>query len=82
MVLEAEVKFFESIKTELLQRHEGKYALIVGAELLGVFDHQEDAYKVGIEKRGNIPMLIKQVLKDDAPARVPALTVGLLHART
>lgn len=82
MVLERELEYFDSIKAELLQRYEGKYALIVGAELLGVFDHPEEAYKAGIEKRGNVPMLIKQVLKQDAPARVPAMTLGLLRART
>lgn len=82
MVLERELEYFESIKTELLQRYEGKYALIVGAELLGVFDRGEEAYRVGIEKRGNVPMLIKQVLKEDSPARIPAMTLGLLHAST
>ncbi len=81
MVLERELEHFESIKAELLQRHEGKFALIVGTELLGVFDHQEEAYKVGIEKRGNVPMLIKQILKEETPARIPAMMLGLLHAR-
>ena len=81
MVLERELEYFEAIKADLLQRHEGKYALIVGAELLGVFDHQEEAYRVGIEKRGNVPMLIKQILKEEVPDRIPAMMLGLLHAR-
>jgi len=80
MVLEAEVKFFESIKAELLQHSEGKYALIIGEELLGVFDNPGEAYKVGIERRGNVPMLIKQIVKKDASERVPAMALGILHA--
>jgi hypothetical protein len=82
MVLDAELRYFESIKDDLLRHSETKFALIIGKELLGIFDNPGEAYKTGIEKRGNVPMLIKQVLKEDTTARVPAMMLGLLHART
>ena len=80
MELETELQFFQSTKDELLQHHEGKYALIIGPELLGVFDHREEAYKDGIEKRGNVPMLIKLIARDEPVESVPAMNLGLLRA--
>jgi len=80
MVLEAEIKHFESLKADLLRQSPGKYALIIGTDLLGVFDRPEEAYRVGIQSRGNVPMLIKQVLPEDPTARLPAMTLGLLYA--
>ncbi|MBI4537409.1 MAG: hypothetical protein HY712_05580 [candidate division NC10 bacterium] len=80
MVLETEVKHFESLKTELLRQSPGKFVLIIGPDLLGIFDRPEEAYRVGIQSRGNVPMLIKQVLPEDPAARLPAMTLGLLYA--
>jgi hypothetical protein len=80
MALDTEFRYFESIRGELLQHHEGKYALIIGSELVGTFDHSEEAYKAGIEQRGNVPMLIKRVSKDDPVEMIPAMTVGLFRA--
>lgn len=80
MVLDAELQHFEAIKNELLQHSEGRFALIIGSELLGVFDTQAEAYRVGMEKRGNVPMLIKQILKEEPKVRIPAMSLGLLCA--
>lgn len=79
-VLEVELQYFESHKNEWLEHHEGKFALVVGQELLGVFDSREDAYKAGIELRGNVPMLIKQISRREPTETVPALTLGLIGA--
>jgi len=81
MALEVELSYFESHKEEWLGHYEGKFALVVGQELLGAFDTREEAYKSGIELRGNIPMLIKQVTKGDPTETVPALSLGLIGAR-
>lgn len=80
MALDTELRYFESIKGDLLQHHEGKYALVIGTDLVGVFDHSEEAYKAGIEQRGNVPMLIKRVSKDDPVETIPAMTLGLVRA--
>jgi len=81
MALEREIHRFEALKAELLQHHEGKFALVVGEDLIGVFDREEDAYKAGIEGRGNVPMLIKRILRVELTESVPAMTLGLLGAR-
>ena len=80
MALETELHHYQSIKDELLAHHEGKYALIIGTDLLGAFDDAEAAYAHGVEKRGNVPMLIKQVLRDEPAESLPAMVLGLIGA--
>lgn len=80
MALENELAFFDSIKAELLTHNEGKYALIVGRELIGIYDRQEDAYKAGIETKGNVPMLIKLISRTETNVTIPAMTPGLIGA--
>ena len=81
MALEKELAFYESTKDQLLKHHEGKHVLIVGDEQLGVFDRPEDAYAAGIEQRGNVPMLIKRVEKEERVETIPAMVLGLINAR-
>lgn len=78
MMLQTEVTYFNSIKDELLKNHEGKFALVIGQELVGTFDRHEDAYRKGIEKYGNVPMLIKRVSSGESVGIAPALAFGLL----
>ena len=80
MALETELGKYKAIKGELLQHHEGKYALIVGEELLGVFDHGQEAYDTAVRQRGNVPMLIKKILKDEPVESIPAMALGLMDA--
>ena len=82
MPLERELAFYESIKEQLLQHHEGKYVLIVGDNQLGVFDNPEQAYALGVERVGNIPMLIKQVVKEEPIELIPSMVLGLINAHT
>lgn len=81
MPLETELRYFETRKQELLKHHEGKFALVVGERLFGVFDTHEEAYKTGLAQVGNRPMLIKQILRIEPTQSAPALALGLLGAR-
>ncbi len=81
MTLESERKYYESIRADLLKHHRGKFALIVGSELLGVFDSPNEAYKAGTEKRGNVPMLIAPIGDGEITENLPAMTLGILRAR-
>ncbi len=81
-MLEQETEYYESIKADLLQHHNGKFALVVGTELLGIFDTVERAYEAGVGARGNVPMLIKPILEHEPVESMPALTLGLLSAST
>ena len=73
MELEKEIAYYQSIKEDLLSTSEGKYVLVVGEELIGTYDSSAHAYKVGVERFGNVPMLIKQVLQVEGPESFPAL---------
>lgn len=81
MPLATELEYFEEIKDQLLKQHEGRYALIVGRNLVGVYDHARDAYEQGVRTYGNIPMLIREIQPFERPVHVPALQLGLLGAR-
>jgi hypothetical protein len=80
MPLETELARYEVLKAELLKHYEGKYALIIGSDLLGTFDHPDEAYNFGIKKCGNVPMLIKRITQQEKIDIIPALTLGLIHA--
>ena len=55
---------------------------IKDSEFLGVFDTPQAAYDAGLNKWGNVPFLIKPVVKVEKPQQIPALYLGLLHAGT
>ena len=75
--LNEEQSFYVEKKAELLKAHEGKYALIKGRALLGVFDSPSAAYEEGVKRLGNVPMLIVRVQKEEPRAWIPALQLGL-----
>ena len=61
--LKEEIETYFDIKTEYLEKAPGKFLLIKGAMVVGVFESQKDAIKVGYEKFGNEPFLVKEVLE-------------------
>ena len=79
-VLEKELRFFEAHKKEWLQHYKGHFALIKDEQLLGTFTSFQEAFDAGVEKVGNVPFLVKQILEKDTEVQFPALTVGVLHA--
>ena len=80
MPLEVELKFYNSIKADLLRSYEGKFVLIIGEEQLGIFDKPEDAYARGIELKGNVPMLIQAIEKNESVETIPSMVLGLINA--
>lgn len=80
MALEVETKFFADNLPDLLKAHEGKFALIKGERLAGVFDTAEAAFESGVAQFGNVPILIKRIAPEERIDRVPALLCGWCHA--
>jgi len=66
-ILSKELETYEKNKQKLLKDSHGKFVLIKGDEIINVFDTYSDAVKVGIDKFGNTPFLIKQILEVDQP---------------
>lgn len=60
--LKTELETHEDHKQELLASGEGKYVLIQGHHVVGVWDTYEDALKEGYEKFGvDTPFLVKPI---------------------
>jgi len=78
--LEVEIAYYKANKTDFLQKYEGKYALIKGRELLGVFDSPTSAYADGLKRLGNVPMLIVHIQREEPKSWIPALQLGLIRA--
>src|SRR5262249_27453219 len=77
---EKELKLYNARKAQLLSdKLEGQYVLIKSDEFVGVYPNGDSAYKAGLEKFGNVPMLIKQICSEERPDLVPALMFGLIH---
>jgi hypothetical protein len=79
--LAEETNYYHEVKESLLPTAEGKFALIKGRKLVGLFDSPDKAYSEGIAQLGNVPMLIVQVKKEEAKIQIPALTLGLIRAK-
>jgi hypothetical protein len=80
MQLQKELQMFDSKRGEWLAHHQGKFALVRGQEAAGFYDTAESAYAEGVQRWGNVPFLIKQVLLEDPIEHVPALVYGLINA--
>lgn len=80
ILLEKELKFFESKKAEWLKKYKDKFALIKGEKLIDVFDTFGDAYKEGVKRYGNQPFFIKKISEEERIETFPALTLGIIHA--
>ena len=62
MPLENELATYERLKPSLLAQDEGKFAVISGEELLGVYSTYDDALAIGYEKKKLEPFLVKKIL--------------------
>lgn len=75
MALEKEMETFEKNKDELL-RHEGKFVLIHGSNVVDFFCSWEDAIKAGYQKFGLETFMVRRVLRYELPAWIGMLTAS------
>lgn len=67
VLLEVELKAYEDHRDELLGTNSGKFVLIKGEQIVGVFDTPVDAIRAGYERFGNVPFLVKQIVQVEIP---------------
>jgi hypothetical protein len=60
-VLEQEAETYERHREELLAKHEDKFVLIHGDQILGIYETERDAIHAGRRQLGHVPMLVKQI---------------------
>lgn len=58
--LRTELQTYRNRYNELMG-DEGKYALVVGEQIVGVFTSYEDALQIGYKKQGVSPFLVKKI---------------------
>ncbi len=66
-LLETEIKTYDQQRRRLLGSCEGKYVLIHGDQVIGAYASKMDAIMLGYQKFGNVPFLVKQVLRVETP---------------
>jgi len=78
MELREEYIYYQQHKESFLTEHPGTFVLIKGDEVVGFFDSEQAAYKVGLGRYGNEPFFIKRVEPEEGVIEHPALTLGIL----
>lgn len=63
MPLEQELKTYEKEKEKLLSEGKGKFVLIKGDEIIGIYTSQEDALAEGYKRFGNEEFLVKEIIE-------------------
>lgn len=74
--LAEELEFFESQRDELLGRAEGEFALVKNRRLVDVFKSRDDAIRRGFQEFGNVPFLVKEILRVDPVANFTNILIA------
>ena len=75
--LRSELEYFEAHRAELVRAARGKYALVKGEHLGGIYEDRNDAIRAGYEKFGNEPFLVKEILEVDIPLNFTSFNLGV-----
>jgi len=70
-VLSDEIETFNANKDHLLVEASGKYALVIGSEVVGTYVSERDALTEGYKRVGNKPFLVKKIIQFDNPVALP-----------
>ncbi|MEO8382518.1 MAG: hypothetical protein ABI779_22855 [Acidobacteriota bacterium] len=75
--LETELRYFNEHRSELLREASGRFALVKGDALIGIFSSETEAIRHGYQTLGNVPFLVKQVAEVDIPLSFTAFNLGV-----
>ena len=75
-ILDRELTTYEVKKHELLGNSNGKFVLIKDDVVVDVFDTPIDAIRIGYERFGNVPFLVKQIVEVDIPQNFTSNLLG------
>ena len=76
-LLEQELRTYEEQKDRLLGSAEGKFVLIREGSVVGIYDSKADAIAQGYQRFGNVPFLVKQILKIEVPQNLVSSLLGV-----
>ncbi len=81
-MLDLERQVYARSGAEWAREHPGKYAVVKGDSLAGVFDTIEEALAAGVRAFGLTSFLVRQLGQPPEQISVPALSMGLLRAHS
>jgi hypothetical protein len=67
LILNAELKTYAQNRDHLLGTAEGKFVLLHDSQVIGIHDSKMDAIAAGYQQFANVPFLVKQILRIEAP---------------
>jgi hypothetical protein len=76
-LLAIELKTYDENFESLVGAHEGKFVVVHGKRVLGTYDSQFDAISFGYQELGNVPFLVKQISKVEAPLSFVSNLLGV-----
>ncbi len=77
LVLDVELKTYEQNRDQLLGTAEGKFVLIQNSQIVGIYDSKMDAIAIGYQQFGNVPFLVKQIVKVETPQNFTSNLLGV-----
>jgi hypothetical protein len=77
MILNTELTTYEQNRDQLLGTAEGKFVLIHNSQVIGIYDAKMDAIAAGYKQFGNVPFLVKQVVKVETPHNFMSNRLGV-----
>ena len=76
--LAEELKTYQTLKADLLRQSPGKFALIKHDQIIGLYDHDEEAYNEGYRRFHRAAFLVKQVQEQDKTYYIGGSALTLL----
>lgn len=71
MILDHEMATYEAKRAALLEKHAGRYVLIHGDEIVGMWDAEAEAFEEGYRRFLFEPFLIHRIVAEEKPIFVP-----------
>ncbi len=80
-MLDEERKLYKEKHDELVKTSFGKFVLIKGSEIIGVFNTIEEGISEGARRFGLQSFLVREIRQEvETTVDIPALTLGILSA--
>jgi hypothetical protein len=76
-VLDTELATYAEHRDELLRAAEGKYVLIRGHEVAGIFDEEMEAVAEGHRRFGMVPILVKEIVRVERPETFASMIIAI-----
>jgi len=80
-MLDVERQYFEDHQEQLKRDYPGKFVVIRNQDVIGSFDTMQDALSAGTRQFGLSAFLVRRTDEFPHEVSIPALALGILHAK-